>query len=105
MKKSVNKIITLALITGVTLALGFGITAISFNLFGELSVNQMRILFAVDVLSLLAVCTFTHFFLEGKKAQAKRQRELEKRHSERVRSFNDDFSQIEKIIKTDAFVA
>ena len=50
MKKTLKKLFKSILITTVTLLSGFGITSISFNLFGTLTSNEMKLFLAIDVL-------------------------------------------------------
>lgn len=105
MKKSVKKLLSGLTITIITLAIGFAITAISFNLFDILNRNQMRALFALDVIILLAVGSIFWFIGEGKRAKALRQRELEKRHYERVKEREAQMSGVLDIINSANFAA
>lgn len=91
MKNSIKKLLKGLFITTVTLFAGFGITALTFNLFKTLTSNEMKIFFALDVAILLAVGT-VFFLIEDENKKKKKQQEFEKRHLERVeksfRSFN-----------------
>lgn len=98
MKKSVKQLILSIVISGVTLAAGFIITAVSFNLFDALTPNQMKILFAADVLSLSAIATGVWYFFDSKKARAKRKKEMKKRHSERIRNYEKEMAEISELI-------
>lgn len=84
MKNSVKKIIKSIAITAVTLLSGFGITAVSFNLFGSMTANEMKILFAIDVVILLLVGAAFYCAEERKAKRAKKQKEFEQRHRQRV---------------------
>ena len=55
MKKTLKKLFKSILITTVTLLSGFGITSISFNLFGTLTANEMKLFLAIDVIILVFV--------------------------------------------------
>ena len=55
MNKTVKKLISSVAISAVTLSVGFIVTMVSFNLFDALTTNQMRILFTVDFVCLIAV--------------------------------------------------
>lgn len=91
MKNSIKKLLKGLFITTVTLFAGFGITALTFNLFKTLTSNEMKIFFALDVAILLAIGT-VFFLIEDENKKKKKQQEFEKRHLERVeksfRSFN-----------------
>ncbi len=92
MKNSIKKLLKGLFITTVTLFAGFGITALTFNLFKTLTSNEMKIFFALDVAILLAVGTVFFLIEDINKKKKKQQQEFEKRHLERVeksfRSFN-----------------
>ncbi len=92
MKNSVKKLLKGLFITTVTLFAGFGITALTFNLFGTLTSNEMKIFFALDVAVLFTVGTIFFLIEDKNKRKKKQQQEFEKRHLERVeksfRSFN-----------------
>ncbi|MCH5320472.1 MAG: hypothetical protein J1E36_01835 [Eubacterium sp.] len=105
MKKTVKQIISGLVIFGVTLAAGFVITAVSFNLFDSLTANQMKLIFAVDVLSIVAVATGAWYFFDSKKAKARRKRELEKRHFERIKQKETEMTEINKLINFTNFAA
>lgn len=98
MKKKTNKIITGILISTITLLIGYAVTKLSFNIFGELSTNQMRAVFAADLFALTAVGTFAYFFYENKKLKEKRKREVEKRRLSRIEKSNKEMSEINRII-------
>lgn len=84
MKKSTKKIILSIAISIITLIVGVVITAISFNIFDELTRNQLRLLFTFDVLILLAIGTISWFVYENKQMKNKKRKELERRHNVRV---------------------
>lgn len=105
MKKTAKQIISGVVIFGVTLAVGFVITAVSFNLFDSMTANQMRLIFAVDVLSLIAAGAGAWYFFDSKKAKARRKRELEKRHLERIQQRETEMAEINKLINFTNFAA
>lgn len=86
MKKSTKKIVGGILIFAVTLIVGFGITCISFNLFNNMSINQMRLVFAVDIIVLLITGACAWFIYEGKEAKKQRELEFSHRHNERLKA-------------------
>ncbi len=98
MKKSVKKLVWSFLITTATLIAGFAITFISFRLFDQLTANQMKILFAADILVLAAAATGVWYFYESKKAKKRRRKAFEKRHNERVAERKREIEEINKII-------
>lgn len=100
-----NKIIKGLCIFSVTLLSGFGITALSFNLFDVLTQNQMRLLFAVDVLLIMAIGTIVWFIFESGKVKKKKQKEFEERHNERVNAKNAQMKDIEIIIAKNKYAA
>lgn len=84
MKKSIKKLFKGLFITTVTLLSGFGICAISFNLFGTLTANEMKIFVAIDIIT-LAVAAGIFYYIDERKAKAKRkEKEFQKRHLQRV---------------------
>ncbi len=105
MKKTVKQIISTLVISGVTLAAGFAITGISFNLFDDLTPNQMKVLFAVDVLSLAVIAVSVWYFFESKRIKARRKKELEKRHQQRIIQRENEMREINKLINFSNFAA
>ena len=90
MKKSVQKLFKGLLITTVTLLCGFGICAVSFNLFGTLTENEMKLFVALDVITLIAVGGVSYYIDEKKTKSRKKAKEFEKRHMQRVeRAFRE----------------
>lgn len=90
MKKSVQKLFKGLLITTVTLLCGFGICAVSFNLFGTLTENEMKLFVALDVITLIAVGGVFYYIDEKKTKSRKKEKEFEKRHMQRVeRAFRE----------------
>lgn len=85
MKEKTKKFITGIIIFISTLVTGFSITAISFRLFDSLTNNQMRILFAADVIMLLIIGTIAWFIYESKVNCNRKDREFEQRHNDRVK--------------------
>lgn len=98
MKNSTKKFLSGLTITIVTMATGFVITAISFNLFDVLTRNQMRLVFAIDVIILLVIGTISWFIYEKKQLKEKRKKEIELRHNRRVREINKQNQEIINII-------
>lgn len=98
MKNSTKKFLSGLAITVVTMATGFVITAISFNLFETLTTNQLRLVFAVDVIILLAIGTISWFIYENKKLKDKRKKEIELRHNKRIKEINKQNKEIINII-------
>lgn len=105
MNSKSNKIIKGILIFSVTLLSGFGITALSFNLFDALTQNQMRLLFAVDILLIIAVGIIVWFIYESGKLKKKKQKEFEQRHNERVKAKSAQMKDIEIIIAKNKYAA
>lgn len=98
MKKTTKEFLTLSLILLVTLVAGFGVTAVSFNLFNALTPNQMKVLFAIDVVMLCMVATGVWYFFDSKKAKAKRRVQIQKRHQAQIMSYNEEIDNISEII-------
>lgn len=67
MNRKTKKAADSLIIFAVTFIAGLLISAISFNLFDRLSINQMRILFAADILFLLGSGALAWFLFERKK--------------------------------------
>ncbi len=105
MKKTVKKIITGILITAITLAAGFGITILSFNLFDNLTDNQMKILFAIDVFSLSVSALGVMYFFESKKYKEQKRKAFEKRKLERIEEKDAQLRELNEIINCSNFAA
>lgn len=105
MKKQVKQIITALAIMAVTLIAGFGVTILSFNLIDSMSVNQMRILFTIDILALLISAAGVWHFFESKKLKAKRQKEYQKRKAARISQSEKEMKEINEIINLSNFAA
>lgn len=105
MKKSSKKLLTGAIIFTVTLLTGFGITAISFNLFDVMNRNEMRIIFAIDVILLFLIGTVAWFIYEGKKAKKARKNNFEKRHNERINKIEKQHTEMLSILNSKNFAA
>lgn len=73
MKKSLKQFISGLIICAVTLAFGFAITAVSFNLFDTLTTGQMKTLFALDVVSLITAGGLAFFLSETKREKKEQQ--------------------------------
>lgn len=85
MNKTIKKIISSIIISSITLGIGFGITMVSFNLFGTLTPNQMKLLFAVDVICLVAVVGAFLFFSTRKASKLKDKSNLKKDTAKELR--------------------
>ncbi len=105
MKKKSNRIITGIIIFISTLGAGFGITAISFSLFDTLTNNQMRILFAADIILLLLIGTIAWFVYESKVNFNKKKMEFKKRHDERMKKNIEYSKEMSTIIDYSNFAA
>ena len=84
MKKSIKKLFKGLLITTITLLCGFGICTLSFNLFGTLTTNEMKIFVALDVITLISVGGIFYYVDEKKAKNKMKEKEFEKRHMKRV---------------------
>ena len=98
MKQSMKNAVKFFLISAVTLAVGYGITMLSFNLFGELSAPQLRGVFAADILALLGAGAGVYCFFENKKSKAHRRAAMEKRHAERRRRCTQELYEINTML-------
>lgn len=105
MKKSTKKALMGALIFTITLVLGFGITALSFNLFDIMSANEMKLVFALDVVLLLIIGTIAWFIYEHKNSKNARKKELEKRHNERLNKIDKQNREILRVLESKNFAA
>lgn len=105
MNKTVKKIISSVVISAVTILIGFGVTMVSFNLFDTLSTNQMRILFTIDFVCLIAVGGIFLFLTESRNAKRKRRESFEKRQRERIERNEREMSQINEIISNSRYAA
>lgn len=97
MKNSVKKLFKGLLITTVTLLSGFGITAISFNLFGTLTANEMKIFFALDVVILFVIGTGFFLINESNKKKKRKEQEFKKRHEQRVERYFREYNGIDMV--------
>ncbi len=91
MKNSTKKLIQSILIFIVTVIIGFGITLISFNLFDTLTANQMRILFAADVIILLFIGTIAWFVYESQKSVGRKNCKSKEKISNKTNKMNNSF--------------
>lgn len=98
MKKNTKKLLTGTLISLVTLGAGFLITLISFNLFDTLNANQMKILFAIDVVCLIASGAGAYLHFESKRAKKMKESEFQKRHFQRMSRQCREYKGIEKYL-------
>ena len=100
-----KKIIKGLLIFSATLLSGFAITALSFKLFDVLTQNQMRILFAADVVFICVIGAAVWFIFESSRLKKKKQKLFEQRHNERVRAKNAQMKDIDIIIAKNKYAA
>lgn len=105
MKRQIKNFIKAVLISISSLMAGIAITAVSFNLFDSLTNNQMKLLFALDVICLAVLGTIIYFIVESKKVRDRRKKEFEKRHNSRIAQRNDQMRDIFKIINQTDFAA
>ncbi len=105
MKKSLKKVITSFIITAITLGVGFAVTGISFNLFGNLSTAEMRVLFSVDVCALIFAGGFFLFLSEAKQAKKRSKRDFQKRQDRRIAQRAYDLEQINALLSDTNFAA
>ncbi len=105
MNKTVKKLISSVAISAVTLSVGFIVTMVSFNLFDALTTNQMRILFTVDFVCLIAVGGIFLYISESKSAKRKRRQGFEKRQMERIEENEKEMAQINEIITNSGYAA
>ncbi|MCD7796462.1 MAG: hypothetical protein LUG95_02240 [Clostridiales bacterium] len=94
-KKSIKTAIEYTAIAAITLAAGLVTAAISFNLFDNLTQNQMRMLFALDIICLVAGGRI-FFFLDERRTKRKKaynkQRKMQNKKiaKSRVSAKNDE---------------
>lgn len=105
MNKNTEKLISSIVISTTTLIAGFIITMVSFNLFGELTANQMKILFAIDFLCLAAVGGIFLFLPEYKKDKKREKRELERKRKRRFLENEKQIAEINAIISASNYAA
>lgn len=105
MNKSIKKIIISAVITAVTIIIGFAVTTLTFNLFDSLTTNQMRLLFAIDFICLITVGGIFLFLSESKQAKKRKKRQLEKRHNQRIENRKKEFKEINNILSDSDYAA
>lgn len=105
MKKQFKQIMSAFAIMAATLIAGFAITALSFNLFDSMSANQMKILFAVDILILSITAAGVWHFFESKKRRVKRQKAYQKRRDSRISRENKEMQEINRVINFSNFAA
>lgn len=84
MNKNIKKILGSVLITVLTLIAGFGITVFTFRLSDVLTTNQLRLLFAVDFICLIAVGGVFLCLSESRAAKERSRRSRQKRQEERI---------------------
>ncbi len=105
MKKNWEKLVSGAIIMAVTLTAGFLITLISFRLFDTLTANQMKILFAADIVALSLAAVSVWYTYEAKRIKLKREQEFKRRHLRRIEKHETELAQIKKWIDPSDFAA
>ena len=105
MNRRKKQLIEGAIIFISTLAVGFIMTILSFELFDVLSQNQLRVLFAVDFTLLIASAGGVMIYFESVKNKKRRQKEFEKRHNKRIEEKQSQMKDIEAIIAGRNFAA
>lgn len=105
MKKTLKQIISGVIIMGITLAAGFGISLLSFNLFKALTPNQMKLLFTFDVFLLSAAATAVWYFFDCKNAKNRRKKEFQKRRNSRIEKNQKQWQELSEIINLTNFAA
>lgn len=98
MKKTTKKLITASAITFVTLAVGFAITMASFNLFGYLSIGEMKVLFAIDVIALFFTGSVFLLFQESKANKKRKEEQYRIRRERRLEEINNELHEINLVI-------
>lgn len=105
MNRNFKKVLEGLLIFAATLIAGFLITAISFNLFDELTRNQLRILFTIDIAALSAIGGIVFFAANSKKQKLRKKKEFEKRHQQRTNKRDNEMAGINIIPAKNQFAA
>lgn len=105
MKKQFKQIISCITIMVVTLIAGFTITTLSLNLFDNMSTNQLRLLFLVDILLLLGCGAGAWYFFESKRMKAKKEKAFQKRRESRICRREQEMQGINEIINFTNFAA
>ncbi len=98
MKKDTNKLLKGLIISAVTFLAGYAITMLSFNFFENITINQMRAVFAADITALIITGCIAYFFYENKKAKEAKRKATEKRRLERVEALRKEKDEINRII-------
>lgn len=105
MKKSIKQLLSGAIISAVTLAFGFALTMLSFNLFDSLTANQMKILFAADIICLALTGCIAFFLFESKRSKKRKEKLLQERHNRRIEKRNNEIKGLESILNKYDLVA
>lgn len=105
MKNTVKKIFTSVFISLATLIAGLIITMVSFRLFGNLSTNEMRLLFAVDIISLVSAGAGFLIFQENKSCKRKKEEAYRSRRNEHIAQLGREMNETERIINHSNFAA
>ncbi len=98
MKNTVKYILKLLSITLITLAVGYSVAMLSFNLFGEMTTAQLRAVFGADFFALISAGGLAYHFYESRKIKEKRHADAEKRRRQRQESFEKEFFEINSIL-------
>lgn len=105
MRKSLKQVLTGIIIFAVTAATGFIITTVSFNLFDTMSQNQMKIIFAVDVVILLFVGTISWFICESASSNKKSRKKYIKNRQKQLDELKKQNEEILNLINCTNFAA
>lgn len=105
MKKQFKQIISGIAIMVVTLIAGFTITTLSLNIFDNMSTNQLRLLFLVDILLLIGCAAGVWYFFESKKMKEKKRTAYLKRRDRRMKRIGQEVQEINEIINFANFAA
>lgn len=98
MKKRVKQMIEEVSISVVTLAAGALISGVTFNLFDTLTRAQVRALFAIDIITLLAIGAAALLIYESKQSKKEREAQFRERHNKRVERHEKRMNGIDEII-------
>lgn len=105
MKKVLKQIIEEISICAVTLIVGGIISGVTFNLFDTLTRTQLRVLFAIDIISLLVIGTIALLIYEAKQSKKEREARFRERHEKRVESEEKRMQGINEIISLSNYAA
>lgn len=105
MKNLLKKMIKSTAITLSTLITGILITFISFQLFDNLTANQMKILFAFDVICLVVIGAAVLLIYDKKQIKKKSKKEHSRRKYINQKMLQQELFEINRIINNSDFAA